>query len=184
MASFTIGGVKPKNININGTKCKKVTVNGATIWTSERTLAGFTTSDAHSGTPYETIYGPYSSTGWFEASASENISCKIITLVYVYSTAEHGTNGTALLKLVKQTSSGGEQVIYSNDSFNWYNGETGFCMTGSNGVGEHYKDATFTYTIPSDGNYKLYVRAATQRAAIDVAPQAYTRIYVGTITIK
>lgn len=38
MASFTIGGVKPKNININGEKCKKVTVNGETVWTSELNL--------------------------------------------------------------------------------------------------------------------------------------------------
>lgn len=46
MGAFTIGGVKPKNINVNGDKCKKVTVNGITIWTSNITIKNLVGSAA------------------------------------------------------------------------------------------------------------------------------------------
>lgn len=36
--AFTIGGTKPKYINVNGVKCKKVTVNGTKAWSADLDL--------------------------------------------------------------------------------------------------------------------------------------------------
>lgn len=78
MASFTIGGVKPKNININGDKCKKVIVNGVTVWSAEEAKSNLS-AEVINYREYQTTHsaesaGSWDLRGWSNISFSWNIS--------------------------------------------------------------------------------------------------------------
>lgn len=173
-------GTVPQAIKYNSTNIKKVTYNGVTVWTAEQVIPGVWAGYAYTGGPHERTYSSVRPTAIFYAKAGETMSFSGVVVIHVDSTKSNDMGGALCFKLIN-TDTGA--TIIDHWDYDIYGGWSSFVHVESNIAGSHSADRDFSYQFVSSGNYRIDVRAASDRGNTTAAATGYVECSIGNITI-